>query len=184
MLHLAQGNLLGAPTEALVNAVNTVGVMGKGIALQFKRSFPANFDAYARACEAGEVQIGKVFEFDTGELRPRWILNVPTKRHWRARSEYAYVGLGIEALVSSIKRLRIRSVAVPALGCGAGGLLWEIVGPPLAYALASLADVDVHLYAPSMPEPAHNLLAEEAEELTPEDEALLSEICARPRGES
>lgn len=153
MLVIASGNLFDAPVEALVNTVNTVGVMGKGIALQFKRAFPANFTAYERACKVGELEIGRVFAFDTGMLQPRWILNVPTKRDWRQPSRLDDVRRGIAALVASIRELGIRSVAVPPLGCGAGGLSWEVVGPVLEEALSALDDVDVHLYAPG-PAPA------------------------------
>ncbi len=148
MLQLARGNLLEAPVEALVNSVNTVGVMGKGIALQFKRAFPANFTAYERACKAGEVEIGRVFVFETGELQPRWILNVPTKRDWRNPSRLDDVRRGIDALVAIIRRLGIRSVAVPPLGCGAGGLSWDVVRPLLEVALRELSDVEVMLFAP------------------------------------
>lgn len=177
MLTLAGGNLLEAPVEALVNSVNTVGVMGKGIALQFKRAFPENFAAYERACKAGEVEIGRVFEFDTGDLQPRWILNVPTKRDWRNPSRLDDVRRGIAALVDSIRRLGIRSVAVPPLGCGAGGLSWDVVGPLLRSALGELEGVDVLLFAPTpAPEAMPNRTSKPA--MTPGRAALLA--LARP----
>jgi O-acetyl-ADP-ribose deacetylase (regulator of RNase III) len=148
MVEIVQGNLLEAPVEALVNSVNTVGVMGKGIALQFKRAFPDNFEAYAKACKRHEVRIGEVFVHQTGLLHPRLILNVPTKRHWKEPSRLDDVRRGIQALVATIRRLEITSVAVPPLGCGAGGLAWQVVRPLLAEAFAELPSVDVRLYAP------------------------------------
>jgi O-acetyl-ADP-ribose deacetylase (regulator of RNase III) len=148
MIEYVRGNLLEAPVEALVNTVNTVGVMGKGIALQFKRAFPNNFKAYARACKDGEVQIGKVFAYPTGMIHPKWILNVPTKQHWRQPSRLDAVRRGVEALAATIEREGIKSVAVPPLGCGAGGLSWDVVRPLLEEALGSLTGVTVMVYPP------------------------------------
>jgi O-acetyl-ADP-ribose deacetylase (regulator of RNase III) len=124
MIIEAKGNLLDAQVEALVNTVNTVGVMGKGIALQFKKAFPENFQTYERACEAGEVAPGKMFVFETGSLNgPKYIFNFPTKRHWRAPSRIEDIASGLQALVKDIVRLQIKSIALPPLGCGNGGLL-------------------------------------------------------------
>lgn len=175
MLQLARGNLLDAPVEALVNSVNTVGVMGKGIALQFKRAFPDNFRAYARACKAAEVEIGRVFEFETGQLHPRWILNVPTKRDWRQPSRLDDVRRGLAALLVTIRRLGIRSVAVPPLGCGAGGLSWDVVGPLMQQALGELDGVDVLLFAPG-PAPAPAAMANRTSKpsMTPGRAAMLA----------
>lgn len=149
MIEEATGNLLEADAEALVNTVNTVGHMGKGIALQFKQAYPDNFLAYARAVKRGEVQPGRMLVVPTGFLtNPRYIINFPTKRHWRGRSRIEDVEAGLEALVREVKRLGIRSIAVPPLGCGNGGLDWRHVEPRIRHALASLPDVRVLLFAP------------------------------------
>jgi O-acetyl-ADP-ribose deacetylase (regulator of RNase III) len=149
MIDLTRGNLLLADTEALVNTVNTVGVMGKGIALQFKQAFPENYRAYRRACEAGEVQIGKMFVFDAGPLsNPRHVINFPTKRHWRGKSRLGDVVAGLAALSDEIRAREIRSVAVPPLGCGNGGLDWRDVRPLIENALRGLEGVSVLLFEP------------------------------------
>ena len=150
MIELTKGNLLEAPAEALVNTVNTAGVMGKGIALQFKQAYPQMFRAYERACKAGEVKLGKVQMFDLGGLvgGPRWIINFPTKGHWRAGSRMADVEAGLQGLVATIKRLHIRSIAVPPLGCGNGGLDWNEVRPLIEAAFADLPGVRVLVFAP------------------------------------
>jgi len=150
MMKLTQGNLLAAPVEALVNTVNTVGVMGRGIALQFKQAYPIMFRDYERACKAGEVKLGKVHVFDLGGLGggPRWIINFPTKGHWRADSRLADVEAGLNDLVATIRKLRIRSIAIPPLGCGNGGLNWDEVRPGIEAALAGLPVVEALVYAP------------------------------------
>ena len=150
MIEQAHGNLLQAEAEALVNTVNCVGVMGKGIALQFKQAFPENFRAYQRACRAGEVQPGRALVFEAGCLTsPRYIINVPTKRHWREDSRLEDVEAGLAALVDEVKRLGIRSIAVPPLGCGNGGLNWADVRPRIEAAFAQVPEVRVLLFAPS-----------------------------------
>lgn len=151
MMKLTQGNLLAAPVEALVNTVNTVGIMGRGIALQFKQAYPAMFRDYERACKAGEVRLGKVQVFDLGGLvgGPRWIINFPTKRHWRADSRMADIEAGLKDLVATIRKLRIRSIAIPPLGCGNGGLDWNEVRPRIEAALAEVPEVEALVYAPS-----------------------------------
>ncbi len=156
MVNLARGNLIEAKTEALVNTVNCVGVMGKGIALQFKQAFPENFTAYADACKAGEVKLGRVFVVPLDRMAgPRFILNFPTKDHWRQRSRLADIRAGLESLIEEIRRREIRSVAIPPLGCGNGGLLWEDVRPLIEEAFQQLPDVEVQLYSPSgAPAPA------------------------------
>lgn len=155
MVELAQGNVLDAEVEALVNTVNCVGVMGKGIALQFKQAFPANFTAYERACRAGEVQPGRMFVTSTGLLvNPRYIINFPTKRHWRGLSRIEDIESGLAALVDEIRSRGIRSVAIPPLGCGNGGLKWAKVRPLIEHALASLPSVQAVLYEPVGSPPA------------------------------
>jgi O-acetyl-ADP-ribose deacetylase (regulator of RNase III) len=149
MMEFGKGNMLDADVQALVNTVNTVGIMGKGIALQFKKAFPENFDAYAKACKRDEVQIGRMFIYDLAQLQdPRFIINFPTKRHWRGRSKLEDIEAGLEALVKDVKRLRIESLALPPLGCGHGGLVWEDVYPMIVQAFRSLPDVRVVVYAP------------------------------------
>jgi O-acetyl-ADP-ribose deacetylase (regulator of RNase III) len=149
MLEELRGNLLRADAEALVNAVNTEGVMGKGIALQFKRAFPDNFEAYATAARKGDIQPGKMFVHATARpTNPRFIINFPTKRQWRSRSRMEDIEAGLTSLVAEIQRLGVRSVAIPALGCGLGGLRWGDVRPRIEAALAELPDVKVLVFAP------------------------------------
>lgn len=149
MLRFVQGDLLQAPVEALVNTVNTVGVMGKGVALRFKRAFPENYKAYVQACQRGEVQIGRIFVHDRGVLaRPRYILNFPTKKHWRYPSRMEYVEEGLKDLVRVIRELGIRSLALPPLGAGNGGLPWPEVRQRIQDALKPLEDVEILVYEP------------------------------------
>ena len=153
MIELEQGNLFDADVDALVNTVNTVGVMGKGVALQFKRKYPDNFKAYAKACKADKVVIGKMFTFDRGELNhPRFIINFPTKKHWRSPSKIEYIDEGLVDLVYEVWRLNIRSIALPALGCSNGGLSWSDVKPRIMEAFKEAPDVKVLLYEPHQPE--------------------------------
>lgn len=150
MIRYATGNLLLADVEALVNTVNTVGVMGKGIALQFKQAFPANFHAYEEACKRGEVQIGRMFVTETGRLDgPRWIVNFPTKKDWRHPSRLEYVRAGLSDLVNLIRERKIRSIALPPLGCGQGGLDWLQVKQAIEGTMADLLEVDVVVYEPT-----------------------------------
>ena len=139
MVEFVTGNLLEADADAFVNTVNTKGVMGKGVALQFKRAFPANFKAYRAACAAGEVKLGRMFVFDSGRLeRPRYIINFPTKDHWRSRSRLADIETGLVDLRRVLEELEIESIALPPLGCGLGGLDWSDVRPRIEAALADL----------------------------------------------
>lgn len=149
MINTTQGNLLAADVEALVNTVNCVGVMGRGIALQFKDAFPANFAAYAAACLAGEVEPGKMFVFETGQLtNPRFIINFPTKRHWRGNSRIEDIDSGLADLRKVIVERRIKSIALPPLGSGLGGLSWPIVKARILDMLAGLDDVAIILFEP------------------------------------
>lgn len=155
MIHNTTGNLLKADAEALVNTVNCVGFMGKGIALQFKQAWPENFEAYAKACRAGEVRPGRMFIWETGRLvNPKYIINFPTKRDWRGKARIEDIRDGLRALVSEVRRLRISSIAVPPLGCGNGGLNWREVRPLIEAAFAGVPNVKVSLYGPDgAPEP-------------------------------
>ncbi|VXD23621.1 Appr-1-p processing domain protein [Planktothrix serta PCC 8927] len=149
MIKFEQGNLLTANTEALVNTVNCVGVMGKGIALQFKQGFPENFLHYKKACNAKQIQPGQMFTFTTGNLfNPKYIINFPTKLHWREKSKLEYIEVGLKALIEEIKQLKIQSIAIPPLGCGNGGLNWIEVKPLILQAFAELPDVQVLLFEP------------------------------------
>jgi O-acetyl-ADP-ribose deacetylase (regulator of RNase III) len=148
VVEFVTGNLLEADAEALVNTVNTKGVMGKGVALQFKRAFPENYKAYRAACAAGNVQLGRMFVFDSGRMeRPRYIINFPTKEHWRSRSRLSDIDTGLEDLRRVLTELKIESVALPPLGCGLGGLRWEDVRPRIERALGTLP-VRVLVYEP------------------------------------
>ena len=151
MIQLTEGNLLRAPAEALVNTVNTEGVMGKGIALQFRQAYSEMFKAYVDACKAGRVRLGQMDVHDLGGLAegPRWIINFPTKGHWRARSRLADIDAGLEDLIATVRRLGLRSIAVPPLGCGHGGLEWAQVRPRIEQAFAAVPEVTLLLYAPS-----------------------------------
>lgn len=152
MIELTHGDILRADAEALINTVNCVGVMGHGIALQFKRAFPANFASYALACKRDEVQPGRMLVVETGQLtNPRFLVNFPTKRHWKDKSRIEDIDAGLDALIAEVKRLRIRSIAVPPLGCGLGGLDWADVRPRIERAFAALPDVRVLVYEPSGP---------------------------------
>lgn len=150
MMHFTQGNLLDARVDAVVNTVNTVGVMGKGIALMFKERFPENFKAYEAACKAGEVQVGRMFVQAGVELNgPRWIINFPTKKHWRQPTQIEWVEAGLNALRDVIREKKIRSIALPPLGCGNGGLDWNDVRPRIERALGELKEVEVVVYEPT-----------------------------------
>jgi O-acetyl-ADP-ribose deacetylase (regulator of RNase III) len=150
MITLTEGNLLKADAEALVNTVNCAGHMGKGIALQFKKAFPENYEAYRRACDAEQVRPGQMFIFDTDTMfNPRHIINFPTKRHWRGKSLYEDIESGLKALVEDVRRLGIRSIAIPPLGCGLGGLDWNRVRMMIEEAFTALPEVEVMLFPPS-----------------------------------
>jgi O-acetyl-ADP-ribose deacetylase (regulator of RNase III) len=149
MIQFIQGNLFDAPVEALVNPVNTVGAFGKGLALEFHHRIPENTHAYLNACETGTLGTGRVLVVDRGVGQsPRWIINVATKKHWRHPSRLEYVRSGLDALIASLQEHHISSVAVPALGCGLGGLRWQDVRPLIEVAFRPLEDVDVWVFEP------------------------------------
>jgi O-acetyl-ADP-ribose deacetylase (regulator of RNase III) len=143
-----RGNLLAADVDALVNTVNTEGVMGKGLALQFKKAFPENFTSYERACKAGEVVPGRM-HIVRRLASPRFIINFPTKKHWRQPSRLQYISEGMRDLVAWVRKLEIRSIAVPPLGCGNGGLAWSDVKPLIVQAFDELPHVRVVLFEPA-----------------------------------
>jgi O-acetyl-ADP-ribose deacetylase (regulator of RNase III)/uncharacterized protein YwgA len=151
MISYHTGDLLQAPVEALVNTVNTVGVMGKGIALQFKERFPINLREYTKACKAGTLVPGTLLVVCDNSLErgEQWIINFPTKVDWKHKSSYSYIKSGLEELVRVIAEYNIKSIAVPPLGCGNGGLSWEKVKPLLEEYLSPLDGVEVHIYEPN-----------------------------------
>ena len=149
-MNFLQGNLLDSSAEAIVNTVNTVGVMGKGIALMFKEAFPQNTRAYEEACKRKELITGRMFVTENLALHgPRWVINFPTKRHWRQPSKLEWIVEGLQDLRRVIVEKKIRSVAVPPLGCGNGGLDWADVRPAIEQALGNLPDVDVQVFEPT-----------------------------------
>lgn len=149
MIRYKTGDILAEDVEALVNSVNCVGVMGRGIALQFKRAFPENFKAYAAACKRDEVKPGRMFVFETGHLAgPRYIINFPTKRHWRGKSCMEDIESGLAALAQEVKERNIRSIALPPLGSGLGGLEWQAVRQRIEAGLRELANVKVIVFEP------------------------------------
>lgn len=168
MIEIQQGNLLKANAEAIVNTVNCVGVMGKGIALQFKQAYPDNFRQYAKACRVSEVRPGQMFVVSTGNLfNPRYIINFPTKRHWKGKSKIEDIQTGLKALIQEVKQLGITSIAVPPLGCGNGGLSWKTVKPLIESAFLELPNVQVLLFEPQgTPEADAMLVATEKPKMT------------------
>lgn len=149
MLQFIKGDILKADVEALVNTVNCVGTMGRGIALQFRKAFPENFKVYKSACDKKELHPGTMFVYDLNHLQnPRYIINFPTKRHWKGKSKIEDIESGLEALVQEISKRNIRSIAIPPLGCGLGGLDWSQVKRLIEKAFNTLPSVRVLLYEP------------------------------------
>lgn len=178
MIFNAEGDLLATDAEALVNTVNTVGVMGKGIALQFKQAFPDNYAAYEAACRRDEVQIGKMYVFHRPN-NPRTIINFPTKKHWKGKSKIEDIKSGLKSLIDIVKKERIRSIAVPPLGCGNGGLEWEDVKPLIEQAFAKLPDVTVQLFHPEgAPDAVDMKIATTRPNMTP-TRAVILEVLSR-----
>ncbi len=154
-MQIIKGDILKSKSQALINTVNTVGVMGKGIALLFKEQFEENFKLYQIACKKGEVKVGKMFITETNTLsNPKFIINFPTKEHWKGKSTYEFIRIGLVDLVEQIQKLGITEIAIPPLGCGNGGLDWKIVRPMIEKAMASIPNIAIELYEPTdvMPE--------------------------------
>ena len=173
MIHYKIGNLLESEAEALVNTVNTVGVMGKGIALQFKNMFPTNFKLYANACKNKELKVGQllVTEEEALLVGKKIIINFPTKTNWRLPSEYQYIESGLAELVKIIKEKQISSIAIPPLGAGNGGLNWSTVKQILEEKLSDI-DCDIYIYEPNTA--IQEILKKERVKLTPARAMLLS----------
>lgn len=149
-MQFVKGNIFDCDAEALVNTVNTVGVMGKGVALQFKERFPLNYELYVIACKKGEVQVGKMFITATSSLiNPKWIINFPTKQHWHHKSNYTFIKTGLDDLVEQVKNMGIASIAIPPLGAGQGGLDWGKVKLILADKLSVLSNVEITIFEPA-----------------------------------
>jgi O-acetyl-ADP-ribose deacetylase (regulator of RNase III) len=150
MIQYKKGDILQEDVEALVNTVNCVGIMGRGIALQFKNAFPENFRSYAAACERNEVQPGQMLVFKTGRLtNPKYIINFPTKRHWRGKSRIEDIDAGLVALANEIRSRNIHSIAIPPLGSGLGGLDWSSVRPRIENSLRGLDNVRIVIFEPA-----------------------------------
>ena len=149
MIERKTGDMFVEDVEALVNSVNCVGVMGRGIALQFKNRFPENFKAYSDACKRDELRPGRMFVHESGRItNPRYIINFPTKRHWRGKSRMEDIEAGLQALVREIRERNIQSIAIPPLGSNLGGLDWADVRPRIETALAGMDDLTVLMFEP------------------------------------
>jgi O-acetyl-ADP-ribose deacetylase (regulator of RNase III) len=168
MISFNNTNLLQSNAEALVNTVNTVGIMGKGVALQFKEHFPLNYKLYKKACEGGHVQLGKMFVTETGQLTgPGYIVNFPTKSDWRSYSKLSYISEGLDDLLKVIQERGIKSIAVPPLGCGNGGLDWKDVKPLIESKLSKLAhEVNIEIYEPGHHSYTKTTMGKEVPKLT------------------
>ena len=175
MIRFKTGNILAEDAEALVNTVNCVGVMGRGVALQFKKAFPENFHAYAEACKHGEIQPGRMFVFETEQLtNPRYIINFPTKRHWRGNSRIEDIETGLAGLTRVVRERGIRSIALPPLGSGLGGLEWEAVRQRIEKTLHGFSDVQIVVFEPNgAPESDRMALNREVPEMTSGRAALV-----------
>lgn len=180
MIEHAHGNMLEANVEALVNTVNTVGVMGKGIALQFRQAFPGNYAVYRAACQHHEVKPGSVLVYPTGRFEnPHFIFNFPTKRHWKGKSKIEDIQSGLVDLVRVVREYRVQSLAVPPLGCGNGGLDWSTVRPLIERALGELHEVRVLVFAPEgAPPPDAMVVRTEAPRMTDGRASILGAMLA------
>jgi O-acetyl-ADP-ribose deacetylase (regulator of RNase III) len=175
-MEFTKGDILRADTEAIVNTVNCVGFMGRGIAAQFKRAYPENFKAYEAACKRKEIVPGRMFVFETSQLtNPRFIVNFPTKRHWRGASRVEDIESGLRALVDEVKRRGIKSIAIPPLGCGLGGLDWNDVRPLIERAFEALPEVRTVVFEPNGPGPEDKMAkTRKVPKMTPGRAVLIS----------
>jgi adenine-specific DNA-methyltransferase len=180
MITIRYGNLLTSQAQALVNTVNTEGAMGKGIALQFARAFPDILSPYEAACRTGELVPGRVQVIERpGLVQPQFIINFPTKRHWRGKSRLADIEAGLRDLVRVVQERRIRSIALPPLGCGLGGLVWDDVRPRIEAAFGALPDVEVLLFPPEgAPAPADQPNRTPRPKLTPARARVIEVLAA------
>ncbi|WP_338793548.1 macro domain-containing protein [Bernardetia sp. MNP-M8] len=153
-MNYTKGNILESNTEVIINPVNIVGVMGKGLALAFKKQFPHNYKIYKEACKNKTINIGKLllvsdFNNESNLERKQFIINFPTKKHWRSPSKMEYVEEGLKDLVRIIETQKFESMAIPALGCGLGGLEWEDVRFLLEKYLEKIEGIKITIYEPS-----------------------------------
>ncbi|GAB1038105.1 macro domain-containing protein [Shewanella algae] len=149
MISYVTGNILHDHADAIINTVNTVGVMGKGLALQFKKAFPDNYKSYKAACDNNELLVGTLLITPTQSMSPpHYIINFPTKAHWKGNSKIEYIQSGLEALKKEVQRLELSSVAIPALGSGLGGLPWELVEQEIKSSLSDMPQVEWRVYPP------------------------------------
>lgn len=159
MIETIQGDILKAEAEALVNTVNCVGVMGRGIALQFKKAFPENFKEYKTVCDRKELKPGKLFIYSTNRFyNPKYIINFPTKQHWKGKSRMEYIESGLKTLIDEISKRKICSIAIPPLGSGLGGLKWSDVRLKIEEAFEKFPDVHVLLYESTGAPPADKMV--------------------------
>lgn len=174
MITYTTGDLLSDSAEALVNTVNCVGVMGRGIALQFKKQFPDNFTAYEQACKADKIKLGKMFIWENQSIFGKsYIINFPTKSHWRKKSQLTDIANGLDDLVKIIKQYQIKSIAIPPLGSGLGGLDWNQVKLLIEEKLISLNEVKITVYEPSAIAEKKRIASQAAPNITPGRAALL-----------
>ncbi len=145
MVTFVKGDIFKSPAQVLTNTVNCVGVMGKGVALEFKNRYPKMFGDYKSKCDLGEVKPGQPYLWEDDSAQ---VLNFPTKRHWRDGSLLQDIEDGLKHLASSYEKLGIQSIAMPALGCGLGGLKWSEVQPLIVKYLGNIPDLDVYVYEP------------------------------------
>lgn len=176
MIELKTGDILDMDVEALVNTVNCVGFMGRGLAQQFSKAYAPNLKAYEAACKRGEVVPGRMFIHATGQMtNPKFIINFPTKRHWKGKSRMEDIEAGLTDLVTQIQQLGIHSIALPPLGCGLGGLDWNQVHPRIEAAMAALPDVQVYLFPPAgAPDSKKMVQSREVPEMTKGRAALVT----------
>jgi len=154
MIHWSYGNIFKTETEAIVNPVNCQGVAGAGLAREFKRLYPDNHEAYALRAKRGEIRPGVLYVHDCGTVEPRtnlyrWVINLPTKREWHSDSRLEDIEGGLSSLADIIEFLEIRSIAIPALGCGLGGLRWEDVKRAIERELGHLEGVFIQVFEPA-----------------------------------
>lgn len=150
MINYKIGDLFNDNAEAIVNTVNCVGVMGRGIALQFKKRYPENFKEYEAKCKLGEITPGRIFVFETNSfINPKYIINFPTKRHWRGESRIEDIESGLADLIPVIKKHKIKSIAIPPIESGLGGLEWSLVKSKIEAALADIENVAINVYEPT-----------------------------------
>jgi len=151
MIKITNGDIFKSKSEAIVNTINCVGVMGKGIALTFKKLYPHMFTEYVKLCKKKEIYIGRLFIYEPDNGNFKYVINFPTKTDWRCKSKIEDIEIGLEILIKKINQLGIESISLPALGCNCGGLKWTDVMPIMLNAFSHddiKKKVDVYIYRP------------------------------------